>query len=132
VTTLEVVVAILMSLGIVASVGLLGQRTVHHRATAASIAAAASLAEQKLEELRALPNPASAADLTAGEEHRDPGYIDDSGALSPSLSGPFRRSWQVWDPATAAYQKLKRVRVSVEHTSNSQVHVELETYIKVS
>src|SRR2546423_708085 len=114
-----------MSLTVIVAIGVLGENVSHQRVVNDGNSAAASLAEQKLEQLRALS--ASDAALTAGA-HGDgaggSGYIDDAGEAS--VTGPYRRTWAIADgvPITNS----KRVTVTVTHLSDARVHADLTTY----
>ena len=141
---IETLVAMFMTVAIVAGVGILGERTIHHRVTSTANAAAMSLAEQKLEQLRAdpirnptttqcaaSPQPALCGDTGsgAGLDHSDGPLLDDGTA--GTISG-FSRHWRVWDPSNGQLNRVKRVRVTVTHLSNPLVNVQLDTYIRVS
>ncbi|MGH7899032.1 MAG: type IV pilus modification PilV family protein, partial [Candidatus Binatia bacterium] len=97
-TLIEVGVAALVGVILVLSVGLLTQNLVHQRSSADSNSAAMTLAEQTLERLRALPAPATDADLTPGLHGpclTPPCLVDVTGTAS--LIGPYQLQWMIVD-----------------------------------
>jgi prepilin-type N-terminal cleavage/methylation domain-containing protein len=127
-TLIEVAVAMLIGVGLVVSIGILSQGSTHARATADAQSAAVSLAEQRLEQLRAFAIPGG---LVNGPDHGDGssgnGWIDETG--TPSPTGPYRRHWSVDDYPPGA--SCKRVTITVEHFDNTEVHAELTSYIRI-
>ena len=65
-TLIELLVAAVIGVIMVLALGTLGLNSFHQRITADSLSAAATLAERQIERLKALPNPATNALLTAG------------------------------------------------------------------
>lgn len=139
-TLVEVGVGALLGVILVLSVGTLTQNLVHQRSSADSNSAAMSIAEQTLEQLRALANPATDANLTAGAHGpcvTPPCLVDVTG--TSSLSGPYRLQWVVVDNTSASTSPLvspsnnsKQITVTVTHASNPYVRASLVTYYKVS
>lgn len=139
-TLIEVAVAGLVGIVLVLAVGILTQNQVHQRTSADSNSAALSIAEQTLEHLEALPNPATAAGLTAGTHGpcgSPPCLVDATGASS--LNGPYLLQWTVVDNTSAATSPLvsptnnsKQITVTLTHASNPYVRANLVTYYKTS
>jgi type II secretory pathway pseudopilin PulG len=123
-TLIELAVAVLIGLATVVAIAILGGNITRQRAITEANAAATSLAEQKLEELRANPGA-----LASGLE-----VLDEGG--NASVLGPYRRQWVVTPntPATPAtpsgMPKSAQVRMTVTHLTNPQVRAEIVTYIQ--
>lgn len=105
---------------IVLSTGLLGTRMFHRRSSSASLSAATSIAQKRIEELRL----ETLADTT---EER---LVDESGTTT--IGGPYRRRLVVADGPIVGTKSLKRVTVTVQHETNPEVRVELVTYFRVT
>lgn len=122
---IESLVAMLVALTIVASVGVLGMRLTHRRSSSASISAATSIAEKAIEGLR----PLSPAAGVPNDDDTDD--VDELGNVS--VGGPYRRRVHVENgplEVGGAY-KLKKATVTVWHVNNPEVRVELVTYFSV-
>lgn len=128
---LETLVAMLVALTIVASVGLLGMRLTHRRTSSASVSVATSIAEKHLESLRPLRVPWTGLD-TIGSDTKD---VDATNELS--LGGPYRRTTTIGlgpeiTVGGVPRTPMRRVTVTVVHVTNPEVSVTLETYFRVS
>jgi prepilin-type N-terminal cleavage/methylation domain-containing protein len=122
---IESLVAMLVALTIVASVGILGMRLTHRRSSSASISAATSVAEKAIESLRPLTPAAGVANRDQTQD------VDELGNVS--VGGPYRRRLLVENGplAVGGVQKMKRATVTVWHVTNPEVRVELVTYFRV-
>jgi Tfp pilus assembly protein PilV len=132
-TLIEVAVAGVIGVILVLAVGKLGLNATHQRVSSDSISAAVSLAEQRLEKLKALPSPATASDLTvAGNTHADPSNpIKEDG----TAGGKYNVTWTVTDSGAGAFYPapgVKKIVINVQHANNPMVNVTLATYYKVS
>ena len=122
---IESLVAMLVALTVVASVGILGMRLTHRRSSSASISAATSVAEKAIESLRPLTPAAGVANRDQTQD------VDELGNVS--VGGPYRRRVSVENGPleVGGVQKMKKATVTVWHVTNPEVRVELVTYFRV-
>jgi type II secretory pathway pseudopilin PulG len=132
---IEVVVALLIAVVVVIAVGLLSENLARRRASADSLSAAVSLAEGQMEQLFALPNPATHASLTAGAHGpcgTPPCPVGVNGVSN--ASGPYLLQWTVIDnsssgtPLVDSTASSKKLTVTVSHQSDPYANVNLQTY----
>ena len=137
-TLIEAVVAMLMSVAVIVSIGTLSERLVHHRTTTGSNSAATTLAERTMEALLALPNPATDASLTSGVHGpcgTPPCAVDFGGA--PTLNGPYTLQWAVADSGSASTffltptAEVKRITVTVAHANDPMVASSIVAFYNV-
>ncbi len=124
-TLIEVLVAMVVGLLLVLPIGLLSESLTRQRINSDETSAVTSLAEQQMERLLALQNPSTDPNLSAGTH--GPYFIDATG--TPSVGGPYQRSWVVID--NFPYTKSRKITVTVTHVNNAHAHCELVTYYKV-
>ncbi len=124
-TLIELLVAAVIGVIMVLALGTLGLNSFHQRITADSLSAAATLAERQIERLKALPNPATNALLTAGTHTAAGSPLRENG----TTGGPFAVQWVVENniPVTG----IKKITMTVDHVNNDSVYVQLVTYYKV-
>ena len=132
---IEVVVATLIAVVVVIAIGLLSENLARRRASADSLSAAVSLAEGQMEQLFALPSPATNFSLTAGNHGpcgTPPCPVDVSGVSNSS--GPYLLQWSVIDnsssgtPLVDSTASSKKLTVTVSHQSDPYANVNLQTY----
>ena len=134
-TVVEVLVAALIGLMMVAAAGNLGLNLFHKRASYDSLSAATSLAERQFELLRNIQNPsADTTNFSNGTHTATNSPLTQSG----TAGGPYNVRWIVADPFPSALQGtcasgsgLKKITIQVSHTSDPSVNVELVTHYKV-
>ena len=117
---IETVVALLIATLIVLSTGLLGTRMFHRRSSSASLSAATSVAQKRIEELRL----ETLANTTENQ------LVDETGTAA--IGGPYSRTLVVADGPVVGTKSLKRVTVTVQHVTNPEVRVQLVTYFRVT
>lgn len=127
-TLLETLVAMLLSVTVVLSVGVLGSRLAHRRSSSASISAATSLAELTIEQLRPLRVPWTMTNGTTSQ------LVDASGTIT--VGGPYSRTTEIADGPSltvgGTIRSLKHVTVTVTHTTNPEIRVQLVSYFRIS
>lgn len=125
-TLVEVLVAALVGLLVLAAGGQLGLNIFHQRASYDSISAATSLAERQFELLRDIQSPSSDSNFTTGSHTATNSPMKQDG----TSGGPYNVTWTVVDntPMTG----VKKITVNVTHTSDPSVNVQLITYYKTS
>jgi prepilin-type N-terminal cleavage/methylation domain-containing protein len=116
-TLIETLVALVVGVALVVTIGVLGGNLIRHRANADSNSAAMSLAQMKLEQLRALDDPAAGTDSETVDENGTPGL------------GPYQIQWTVTDNVPAIPDTVsKHIKVTVSHDYNRFAAAEIETY----
>lgn len=133
-TLVEALAAIVIAVAVVAGLGMLSERLIHHRATTDSNSAAMSLAEAQMEALLAdlTPNPPSAS---------CPGANLCSGTHT-TTNGNYSVQWVVVDATTTSSSPLvlasgsnapvKKITVTVTHSRNPLVYASLTRFYNVS
>lgn len=131
-TLIEALAAIVIAAAIVAGLGALSERLIHHRVTTDGNSAAMSLAEAQMESLLAdlTPNPSSC-----------PGSNLCSGTHT-ATSGDYNIQWVVVDATTATSSPfvrakgstapVKKITVTVTHARNPMVNAALTRFYDVS
>lgn len=139
-TLLEAVVATLVGMVLVLSLGLLTEHLEHRRASTDSTSGSLALAELQMERLLTKKNPASDPELTAGLHGpascvSPPCMVDQTGA--PSLNGPYLMQWDVVDndgtggsPLVDPTVDTKQIAVTVAHVTDPLARATLRTYYK--
>jgi prepilin-type N-terminal cleavage/methylation domain-containing protein len=116
---IETMVALLVATLIVLSTGLLGTRMFHRRSSSASLSAATSIAQKRIEELRIETLANKTENL----------LVDETGTTA--IGGPYSRTLRVEDGPAVGTKSMKRVTVTVQHVTNPEVRVQLVTYFRV-
>lgn len=123
---IELLVAAVVGLGMLTGAGLLGLNIFHQRASYDSISAATSLAERQMEILRAIQNPVSNSNFTAGNHTATNSPMKMDG----TSGGQYAVTWNVLNDTPMV--GVKKITMRVEHLYNKAVNVQLVTYYKVS
>jgi Tfp pilus assembly protein PilV len=133
----EAATATLVGLQLVLGIGLLSQSLTHKRVSADARSAAVSLAERKMEQILALPNPSTNASLSAGTQGpcaSPPCLVGVDG--SSTLNGPYLLQWTVVDngvtgtPLVDSTASSKKITVSLTHVTDANARATLQTYYK--
>jgi Tfp pilus assembly protein PilV len=126
-TLVETLIATLIAVALVVGIGLLDGSLVRQRNAARANSVVADLAERKMEYFKALPSPATNAALTAGTY--GPYSIDETG--QSAVGAPYSWTWTIADQ-TGAWAGSKKITVTVNHQTETNVRCVLVTYLKTS
>jgi type II secretory pathway pseudopilin PulG len=129
-TLVETLVAGLVGVALIVSLGVLVGSLVRHRANADSNSAATNLAQMEMERLRSVPNPDTNPLLAPGTY----GWYSVTETNLSAPGGPYQIRWIIEDnvPALPDQMLSKQITVNVRHVNNPYVTSELVTYYQVA